>query len=373
MKAVVLNRILLLLGCIGVFIAGVLSASHLWHLTPGCGPAGGCEQVLTHESSKIGGIPVAYFGLLGYLTFAGLAAMRALTSLDKLAWTVKIGYALAAGGTLFSIYLQYISLIVIRHICPWCMASAITMILTLVFHGLLINEVAPDRPAKDPKGTVAVVALVALTLLSVATKVSMLKSAGKSLAEAVQVGSVEDLIPKGAHIYGDPKSPIKLVEFADLLCSHCQNFSPTVHAIVDTHPGKICLVYRHFPLEGPHPMANIAAAVSEYASEKMNFFKFSDSVMQLKDPIDTPDPIFVKAQEFSLNTADIKKRLSNPEDPIYSRIMADRNAAHAHGVNSTPTFIIMLDGDKKGPTVANHNNLEEILNEPRYKSVLDGK
>ncbi len=369
--AIVLNRLLLFLGCVGLFVAGVLSASHYWHLSPGCGAAGGCESVLTHASSKIGPVPVAYLGLMGYLILTGFAALRAVGSIQKHFWTVRVGYLMSGIGFLFSIYLQFVSIVVIQHICPWCLASAITMLLTMIAHGLLFNEGPGEAPVSDPKGMSLSVGLIALALVSVGVKAKMIR-AGDSMNQTVEVQDMASLIPPNAHTYGNPASPIKIVEFADLLCSHCQEFSPTVRAIVDNNPGKVCLVYRHFPLDRPHPMANIAACVSEYAAEKMDFFKFADAIMNIKEPPKDPDPILNVATQFQLDVTDIRKRLKNPTDKVFERVEADVNAAHAYGVNSTPTFVVFIEGNKT-TSVANHVNLEELLHEPRFTKILNAK
>ena len=83
MKALLLNRILIVLGCLGIFIAGILSLEAKFDLAVPCGPTGGCAIVAADPSSKFAGIPVAYFGLLGYLLLAGVATIRGVNPISK--------------------------------------------------------------------------------------------------------------------------------------------------------------------------------------------------------------------------------------------------------------------------------------------------
>ena len=60
-STVTLNRILIFLGCLGLFVAGVLSGEHLFQLEIPCSASGGCEVVARHPSSILMGFPVAFY------------------------------------------------------------------------------------------------------------------------------------------------------------------------------------------------------------------------------------------------------------------------------------------------------------------------
>jgi uncharacterized membrane protein len=41
-------------------------------------------------------------------------------------------FGLSLAGTLYSLYLTYLELFVIRALCPWCLASALVMVCLMV-------------------------------------------------------------------------------------------------------------------------------------------------------------------------------------------------------------------------------------------------
>ncbi len=124
MVAIRLNRAMFALALAGLVIAGLLWYWHAQNVDIPCTNAG-CDQVAQHPSSRLFGIPVAAYGTLFYLSFALMCAIRPSvpTSHQRL-----IGHLVLLWGTtgfLFSAYLTYLELFVIRAICQWCVASAV--------------------------------------------------------------------------------------------------------------------------------------------------------------------------------------------------------------------------------------------------------
>jgi uncharacterized membrane protein len=111
-------------------LVGLLLALYLWLYKIGvigtlqCG-AGGCDQVQTSRYAELFGIPVAFYGVVGYAALLAVALLGLRPALlgDRRI-TVALG-ALATCGVAFSLYLTYLELFVIRAICRWCVASAV--------------------------------------------------------------------------------------------------------------------------------------------------------------------------------------------------------------------------------------------------------
>lgn len=121
---------ILILSALGILIAGYLTYVHVTNTIPYCGGVGDCERVNTGPYSQIAGIPVALLGLLAYIALL-LAAIVVLRGMPWVETAALATFGLAFMGVLFSAYLTYLELFVIRAICPWCIASAIVM--TLIF------------------------------------------------------------------------------------------------------------------------------------------------------------------------------------------------------------------------------------------------
>ena len=88
---------------------------------------GDCWTVNTSRYSSIAGIPISVFGILGY------ALILAVFILEEKHPTIKehglnILFGLTLLGALYSIYLTYLELFVIYAICPFCVVSALAML-----------------------------------------------------------------------------------------------------------------------------------------------------------------------------------------------------------------------------------------------------
>ena len=121
--------ILAVLDVVGLAIAAYLSVVELGGGVPVCGPLQGCEEVARSEYSRIGGIPVAVFGVglsIILLSFA-LAWWR-----TNYRWLLLAHYGLSLAGVLFEVYFLYIQLVVIKAVCVWCTSYGLSLILRFV-------------------------------------------------------------------------------------------------------------------------------------------------------------------------------------------------------------------------------------------------
>lgn len=89
---------------------------------------GNCWSVNISRYSELFGIPVA---LLGAITFSFLAVAIWLEN-SKHSWsklTIYFEFGVSLFGVMFSAYLTYIELFVINAVCPFCVLSAIIILL----------------------------------------------------------------------------------------------------------------------------------------------------------------------------------------------------------------------------------------------------
>lgn len=113
------------LDLIGLAIAGYLSFVELQGALPYCGPLRGCEQVALSEYSRIGGVPVAVFGVgLSLILFALAIAWWRTNDVRLLA----AHYGLSLLGVVFEIYFTYLELFVIGAICVWCASYGVSLL-----------------------------------------------------------------------------------------------------------------------------------------------------------------------------------------------------------------------------------------------------
>jgi len=124
-------------GAIAASLVGVAVSIYLtiYKLTDNnvmCLGSGDCSIVNASRYSEVYGIPVAVIGIIGYLAI--LVVLLLETRLTPL---IDIGNLLAFGmslvGLLFSAYLTYLELYVIKATCPFCFTSAIAITIIFIF------------------------------------------------------------------------------------------------------------------------------------------------------------------------------------------------------------------------------------------------
>jgi len=113
----------------GVIIAGYLAAIRLAGGLPVCVPGGGCETVALSEYSSLFGVPVAVLGL-GYSIVLATTVVGWLVIGSRR--PLYAAYALGLFGVVFVTYLTYLELFVIHAVCAWCVAYAISIVVTFV-------------------------------------------------------------------------------------------------------------------------------------------------------------------------------------------------------------------------------------------------
>ena len=133
-------------------LVGFLISLYLWLHAIGvvgelkCG-TGSCEVVQSSPYARVAGVPVAFFGVLGYVALFVTALVGLQPSfLSKRSPSLLLA-GLATAGLLFTAYLTYLEAFVIQAWCRWCLGSAavIAVIWVVAVLGLRNGAVAPSQ------------------------------------------------------------------------------------------------------------------------------------------------------------------------------------------------------------------------------------
>jgi len=119
------------LSLIGFFVAVYLYLFKIGRI-PGlaCG-TGGCETVQASPWATFLGLPVALYGVAGYLACLVCALIGIQKGGEQRHWSDTLLLAGAGTGVAFSGYLTYAEAFLIEAWCRWCVGSAV--IITLLF------------------------------------------------------------------------------------------------------------------------------------------------------------------------------------------------------------------------------------------------
>jgi uncharacterized membrane protein len=105
------------------------------------------------EYAEVKGIPVAAFGIAGYLALLALSVMA--TALGGRSG-IRTIFILSGVGVIVSAYLVYLQVAVIKSICFWCVVSAVTMVSIFILSVLLVRKMRPldlSEPAAQEGAT----------------------------------------------------------------------------------------------------------------------------------------------------------------------------------------------------------------------------
>ena len=124
------------LSLVGILIALYLTLYKIGVIGDLTCTVGSCETVNTSRWATFLGLPVAAWGIGAYVALFSLSMAG---TADRYAGSQTISMllvAIAAWSVLFSGWLTYLELFVIRAICIWCVASAVLLVVILVVAGI---------------------------------------------------------------------------------------------------------------------------------------------------------------------------------------------------------------------------------------------
>jgi len=163
------------------------------------------------------------------------------------------------------------------------------------------------------------------------------------------------------HVIGDPDAPVTMVEYASLTCPHCATFHQDTLPKLKKNfiePGKVKLVFRHYPLG----KRALRAALLTECFEGQRFFSVLDILFKQQSTwanAENPDEHFRKLGGMAgLGSDKINACLTDGEtrDAILQRQLKAREDAN---IRSTPSFII------DGETVAGNPGYEALAEKLR--------
>jgi len=178
---------------------------------------------------------------------------------------------------------------------------------------------------------------------------------GASLGQAEEQSLVVGANP---HYYGDAKAPVTIAVFSDFQCPYCRLAAPELKSIVDKNPGKVNLVFRHYPIPN-HQYAQKAGEAAEAAAAQggdKKFWEMHDKMFDNQTKL-TTDDLKKYAGEVGL---DVDKFTSDLDSSKYKETVQNGfKDGDKLGIQGTPTIYI----DNRLVNFRSYDDIAKLVND----------
>lgn len=134
-----MKKAIVALASVGLLDAIYLTWIKLANQTAICAGIGDCEYVNSSIYSELLGLPIAIYGAGAYLAILLLVLFEERNEFLMENSPLLI-FGLSLAGVLYSAYLTYIELYVLKAVCPYCVLSAILLLGLLVVSGMWLQQ-----------------------------------------------------------------------------------------------------------------------------------------------------------------------------------------------------------------------------------------
>ncbi len=216
----------------------------------------------------------------------------------------------------------------------------------------------------------------AVFLSAVAVAVLIVASSGggsggdTSLEGRAEIDRMLAGIPQRGLVLGDPKAPVKLVEFGDLQCPVCRGYAEDVlPPLIESRVrrGEVKIDFRNFTIIGEQSLDAGAAAVA--AGEQGRGWSYVELFYrnQGEENSGYADGAFLRAVAEAAGVEDLS-RWERDRTSLTSKVERTTEEAHQLGLQGTPSFAVEgpgSDGIDLLGTPSSTGDIEEAIEEAR--------
>jgi protein-disulfide isomerase len=142
--------------------------------------------------------------------------------------------------------------------------------------------------------------------------------------------------------FGNDDAPIRLVEFFDYQCPHCQAFKPILELVAKNNEGKVVEYFMMYPLPSHENSKNASQAA--LAAQQFGKFKEMHDLLFARSPAHSHDAVVGYAKQLGLDPAKFDAAYA----AAANQVAADMAQGEAAGVEATPT-LFFNDRKYEGP------------------------
>ena len=158
--------------------------------------------------------------------------------------------------------------------------------------------------------------------------------------------TASNLIDNGSPVLGNSDAPITVLEWGDYQCTYCYKFHQnTLDTINDEFikTGKVKLVFKDFPLNGPDSL--LAAEASYCAEDQGKYWEFHDEVYKNWAGERTGWITRESLDRFAMTVnLDLEKFNTCLDEKKYQdKVNSIHNFGKELGIDATPSFLVFND------------------------------
>lgn len=205
--------------------------------------------------------------------------------------------------------------------------------------GFTISLFIIDLAIKDPRSAdLARVGVLAASVIAVVLGWAIFRLTDwLSPPVAVGLKLVREVDPARDHMRGPVDAPLTLVEYGDFECPFCSRATGSIDEVRAHFGDQLRYVWRHLPLERPHPRAMDAARASEAAALQGKFFDMGTMMFQFQDYLEWQH-IYRYADQVGCDITKFDEDVHSAR--VLHRVDDDAQDAELMDLNSTPTFFV---------------------------------
>lgn len=154
------------------------------------------------------------------------------------------------------------------------------------------------------------------------------------------------LIENGSPIMGDSNAPITILEWGDYQCTFCYRFHENTLDIINDDfikTGKVKLVFKDFPLNGPDSL--LAAEASYCAEDQEKYWQYHDELYKNwggeRTGWITRESLDRFAVTVSLDLVEFNTCLDGQK--YKNRVITHYEFGKEIGIDATPSFLVFND------------------------------
>jgi protein-disulfide isomerase len=156
----------------------------------------------------------------------------------------------------------------------------------------------------------------------------------------------KNLLENGSPIIGNPSAPITILEWGDYQCTYCYRFhESSLNTILDEYvtPGKVNLIFKDFPLNGPDSV--LASEASYCAEDQGKYWKYHDKLYTNWGGERTgwinEESLNKFAVEVGLDLVEFNSCMNAHK--YLSRVLDLEKFGRDVGIDATPSFLVFND------------------------------